>query len=124
MSYRKLVSPNAVDKAGLCPVCGKRSYSLHRTHPQCAVARADAVDRASRIASGEQFTKQPQKFWSKSCPKCKQLSSARQLQCKCGYRFNSKFERPTDRSGFQRSKLSEPTVKHFQNFSHQNFSQR
>jgi len=26
----------------MCPVCGKRSYSLKGIHPQCAVQQADA----------------------------------------------------------------------------------
>lgn len=30
----------------LCPVCGKRSYSLRGIHPQCAVQQADAPRQA------------------------------------------------------------------------------
>jgi hypothetical protein len=30
----------------LCPVCGKPSYSLSGEHPQCAIARSDAVTRS------------------------------------------------------------------------------
>jgi hypothetical protein len=26
----------------VCPICGKRSYSAHGIHPQCAVQQADA----------------------------------------------------------------------------------
>ena len=26
----------------ICPICGKRSYSQHGIHPQCAVQQADA----------------------------------------------------------------------------------
>jgi hypothetical protein len=29
-----------------CPVCGEVSYSLSGEHPQCAIARADAVVKA------------------------------------------------------------------------------
>ena len=32
--------PNAV--GNVCPVCGKRSYSLRGIHPQCAMRQADA----------------------------------------------------------------------------------
>jgi len=30
----------------VCPVCGKRSYSLRGIHPQCAVQQADAPRQA------------------------------------------------------------------------------
>jgi uncharacterized Zn finger protein (UPF0148 family) len=30
----------------ICPVCGKRSYSLRGIHPQCAVQQADAPRQA------------------------------------------------------------------------------
>jgi hypothetical protein len=33
-----------------CPVCGKVSYSQSGEHPQCAVARADAVFKARQSA--------------------------------------------------------------------------
>ena len=31
----------------VCPVCGKRSYSLRGIHPQCAVQQADAPRQAA-----------------------------------------------------------------------------
>jgi hypothetical protein len=30
----------------VCPVCGKKSYSAHGIHPQCAVQQADAPRQA------------------------------------------------------------------------------
>jgi len=33
----------------LCPICGKPSYSLAGEHPQCAIARCDAVTRAKLL---------------------------------------------------------------------------
>ena len=43
MSEKKpvILSFPAVQK--FCPVCGKVSYSLSGEHPQCSVARRDAV---------------------------------------------------------------------------------
>lgn len=37
----------------LCPVCGKASYSRSGEHPQCAVARADAVFKARQAARAQ-----------------------------------------------------------------------
>ena len=36
----------------VCPVCGKRSYSRHGIHPQCAVQQADAP-RQKKIAEAK-----------------------------------------------------------------------
>jgi hypothetical protein len=36
----------------LCPICGKRSYSLAGIHPQCAVRQADAP-RQRRLAEAK-----------------------------------------------------------------------
>lgn len=36
----------------ICPVCGKRSYSLHGIHPQCAVQQADAP-RQKKLAEAK-----------------------------------------------------------------------
>lgn len=36
----------------ICPVCGKRSYSLHGIHPQCAVQQADAP-RQQKLAEAK-----------------------------------------------------------------------
>ena len=35
----------------MCPVCGKRSYSLRGIHPQCAVVQADAPRQAALAAA-------------------------------------------------------------------------
>lgn len=43
----------------ICPVCGKASYSQEGTHPQCALARADAALQAARKASGEIAPRRP-----------------------------------------------------------------
>ena len=48
MSEKKPVVLRAAAPPGLCPVCGKASYSLNGTHPQCSVARADAISRAAQ----------------------------------------------------------------------------
>lgn len=32
----------AIERGKVCPVCGKRAYSLGGVHPQCAVQQADA----------------------------------------------------------------------------------
>lgn len=38
----KKPNPLFVEPSGsLCPICGKRSYSLRGIHPQCAVQQAD-----------------------------------------------------------------------------------
>jgi hypothetical protein len=74
---------------GVCPVCGKTSYSHTGTHPQCAVARADALMRAAIKASGAVEKKAPnRKSWSKPCPKCKQQVPARRFVCDCGHQFS------------------------------------
>ena len=39
----KKPNPLFIEPSGsVCPVCGKRSYSLRGIHPQCAVQQADA----------------------------------------------------------------------------------
>jgi hypothetical protein len=38
---------NPVRPRRLCPVCGKVSYSPAGEHPQCALTRADAAERAN-----------------------------------------------------------------------------
>lgn len=45
MSVKKPVVAIAEPVLMNCPVCGKRSYSLSGTHPQCAVRQADALAR-------------------------------------------------------------------------------
>lgn len=70
-----------------CPICGKPSYSSTGTHPQCAVARADAVTRAARKEAEPQMARTPRKTWSKPCPKCKREIPARRYVCDCGHQF-------------------------------------
>jgi len=46
MSIKKPLTMVAGPVGQRCPVCGKTSYSAAGTHPQCAVAHADAKLRA------------------------------------------------------------------------------
>ena len=88
MSERKPIPIHATLARGLCPVCGKASYSLTGTHPQCAVAHADAISREARKAAGVEVKKSPaRKSWSKPCPKCKRQIPARRIVCDCGHQF-------------------------------------
>ncbi|MBA3483057.1 MAG: hypothetical protein H0T51_14710 [Pirellulales bacterium] len=41
MDSKKPVPLMAEPRGSVCPVCGKRSYSLRGIHPQCAVQQAD-----------------------------------------------------------------------------------
>lgn len=41
MSEKKPTPIIGESNSKMCPVCGKRSYSLGGIHPQCAVALAD-----------------------------------------------------------------------------------
>jgi hypothetical protein len=72
---------------GICPVCGKPSYSATGTHPQCAVARADALSRDVRKKVAAAVSKAKRKSWSKVCPKCRHEIPARRVVCDCGYKF-------------------------------------
>lgn len=74
----------------LCPVCGKASYSRGGTHPQCAVARADADLRAKRLASGVVAPRSAARTpWMKSCPQCQRQMASRRYVCDCGHAFGS-----------------------------------
>jgi hypothetical protein len=71
-----------------CPICGKPSYSRTGTHPQCSVARADAIARAAQRASGAVAEpKKPRQQWSKTCPKCGRQIPSRRFVCDCGHTF-------------------------------------
>jgi hypothetical protein len=72
-----------------CPVCGKPSYSPAGTHPQCALARADAASREDRKAAEVAIAKLKlkRKSWTKRCPKCKREIAARRMVCDCGHKF-------------------------------------
>lgn len=87
MSEKKPGALRGVAARNLCPVCGKASYSLNGTHPQCALARSDAHDRAERKATAEVAVKPERKAWLKSCPKCGQQIPARRAICDCGHSF-------------------------------------
>jgi hypothetical protein len=89
MSEKKPTVASPIAARGVCPVCGKASYSLTGTHPQCAVARADSVARAARKAAGTEVIKTPRKSWSKPCPKCKHQVPARRIVCDCGHKFTA-----------------------------------
>jgi hypothetical protein len=87
MSEKKPVVARDLPTPGLCPVCGKASYSRNGTHPQCAAAKADSIARAARKAAGIETVKTPRKSWSKPCPKCKRQIPARRIVCDCGHTF-------------------------------------
>ena len=87
MSEKRIAVASSISTRGLCPVCGKASYSMTGTHPQCAVARADSNARAARKAAGIEVTKAPRKSWFKPCPKCKHQVPARRIVCDCGHKF-------------------------------------
>lgn len=88
MNERKPMPLQAVATRRLCPVCGKASYSLGGTHPQCFVTRADALSRAARKAAGDDVKKTPSKqAWLKPCPKCRRQIQARRAVCDCGHQF-------------------------------------
>lgn len=88
MNERKPMPLQAVVPRQLCPVCGKASYSLGGTHPQCFVTRADALSRVARKAAGDDLKKLPSKqAWSKPCPKCRRQIQARRAVCECGHQF-------------------------------------
>ena len=75
-------------KPPACPVCGKPSYSLGGVHPQCAVARADKVRKATEPPAAA--TAKPAAVrgqWKKTCPKCKRELPARRYSCECGHCF-------------------------------------
>lgn len=89
MSEKKPIVFRAAPLQRLCPVCGKASYSRTGTHPQCSLARADAISREARKAAGAEISKEPRKLWSKPCPKCKRQIPARRIVCDCGHNFGS-----------------------------------
>ncbi len=89
MNEKKSAILGSTAARNVCPVCGKPSYSATGTHPQCAVARADAISRAVRKAEGLEVAKAPRKSWSKPCPKCKREIPARRIVCDCGHAFAS-----------------------------------
>jgi hypothetical protein len=87
MSEKKPVIRPLTRSRGNCPVCGKPSYSMTGTHPQCAVARADALTRENRKKSAQAAATVKRKSWSKACPKCKRELPARRIACECGHTF-------------------------------------
>jgi hypothetical protein len=89
MSEKKPIVLRAVPLQRVCPVCGKASYSPAGTHPQCSVARADAISREARKVAEVEVSKAPRKLWSKPCPKCKRQIPARRIVCDCGHNFGS-----------------------------------
>ena len=87
MSEKKPVILQFSQARGSCQVCGKPSYSATGTHPQCAVARADALTRDDRKKTNAASTKAKRKSWCKTCPKCRQEIPARRVVCNCGHQF-------------------------------------
>lgn len=72
-----------------CPVCDKTVYSATGIHPQCAMSRAAAV--ADLAVARRQIVvaakKQPERSWSKKCPKCRRELHVRRAVCDCGHSF-------------------------------------
>jgi hypothetical protein len=91
MSEKKPVPIPVTRSQRLCPVCGKASYSSTGTHPQCSLARADAISKAARKSAGlDDKKKSPvRKSWSKPCPKCRRELPARRIVCDCGHTFSN-----------------------------------
>lgn len=90
MSEKKPSVLQLIPPRGVCPVCGKPSYSQTGTHPQCALARADAVSRADRkLAEADVNKPASRKSWTKKCRKCQREVPARRAVCDCGQRFDA-----------------------------------
>ncbi len=87
MSEKKPVILQMSRARGDCPVCGKPSYSVTGMHPQCALARADALSREQRKKTATPPAKAKRKSWIKVCPKCRHEIPARRVVCDCGYKF-------------------------------------
>ncbi len=87
MSEKKPVVLQMSRARGNCPVCGKPSYSATGMHPQCAVARADALSREDRKKTAATIAKPKRRTWSKACPKCKREMPSRRHVCDCGHQF-------------------------------------
>jgi hypothetical protein len=90
MSEKKPIPTLATQTTPICPVCGKPSYSASGTHPQCAVARADAKSKAALKAAVPVISaaaKVGRSAGPKQCPKCKRDFVARRVVCDCGHQF-------------------------------------
>ena len=89
MSEKKPTPLISQPSGKVCPVCGKRTYSLGGIHPQCAVLQADAA-RADKIKAERkrQASEAKHSTWrNKKCPKCKKESHVRCKECSCGHVF-------------------------------------
>jgi hypothetical protein len=74
-----------------CPVCGKTSYSLGGTHPQCAMRHGDAQRQEKLRTKKESPAKPPQRrSWTKKCPKYGVEVHLRKKACDCGHDFFSR----------------------------------
>jgi hypothetical protein len=69
MSEKKPIVLKFPQAQGNCPVCGKPSYSRAGTHPQCAIAQADALSRDERKKSLATAIKPKRKTWGRPGPK-------------------------------------------------------
>ena len=92
MSNKKPIPLVEQPRGNLCPVCGKRSYSLGGVHPQCAQLRADEPrnekNRAKKKAEKDKKVKKPiRRSWDKKCPQCGAKLHVRKKTCDCGYGF-------------------------------------
>ncbi len=93
MSERKPVPYNPASNVRRCPVCDKPSYSASGVHPQCSLAKADAVSRAARKAADDLAPPAPVQpklnRFQKQCPKCKRVVAPRRFRCDCGHNFDA-----------------------------------
>ena len=71
MSEKKPIILRLPLAQGICPVCGKPSYSRAGTHPQCAIAREDALSRDERKKSIAAGDKPKRKTWGRPSPNVK-----------------------------------------------------
>ena len=93
MSVKKPVLVTADASHNMCPVCGKRSYSVAGTHPQCAERQAETVRKEKLAAEKTVEEKLPakasrqQRSWTKKCTKCGTEVHIRKKVCTCGHNF-------------------------------------
>ena len=78
---------------GLCPICGKASYSVGGIHPQCSMQKADEPRLAKLKATKNTETKVKKpvrQSWKKKCPQCGTEIHVRLQECACGHKFTGR----------------------------------
>jgi predicted RNA-binding Zn-ribbon protein involved in translation (DUF1610 family) len=91
MSEKKPIAILETRARNNCPVCGKPSYSATGTHPQCAMARADALSRENLKKNLAEKPEDKRTPWSKPCPSCNRKIPVRRAACECGHKFVAAF---------------------------------